>query len=571
MSYTSNSSIPGLRDQSYVMLVLAVGTLKRNVFEMVAYNSFPKEQEEVLVNYGVKVLEGSASVESYISKLESICKSIVSKSIKFDDNTKQHLLGRLNLSRTATTINQTLDKQTLKKVKHDGTLKQMTETLGDDGNFHDERFSDDNIDWKFKGSGLNTKEDPRFRTLPQEMKNLVVSTAETTGLADKAPKNIITKEKLDYIVKRLSYQIKGESSAQFTPEYISKIERFINSVNINNLTNKKNQFRPEPIVKDFQLNSTIREENENKIDDARYNLLSRADKRNVQLALFDMGLIQRLDEPVTSQKINFLITRLKKAVSIPTTKNKHIILRVLTVLDPKDWKTFRPEPVVRDFELNSVSKDKELLDEAVDRQQVKDIIKQKGSVTMLDLLAALGIRPTQPPNGQQVAVFLTLKSMLVKGEVTRTKEGRGFKYSIGSGVPTPITPTTSPTPKVTTSSKNTPQGYLTKLDKLAILGVLNNTWSYRGTWEGEKGSYYLATDDRGPRTDHGGGDDGDGWMSSGQIARVAKPYEEKWNPRLKSFVARLKEKDLKVKNAYVDYGEKGHVSLNLELNLEKLK
>lgn len=536
MTYTANSSIPTSRDQSYVLLMLAVGTLKRNIFPMISFIAFSPEKEKELVDFGVKVIEGSMTPESYIDKLESICKKEVDKTIKFDDYTKQHLLGRLNLSRAAVTINKTLDKETSKKVKGDGTLKQMTEA--------------------------------------------------TSGL----------------------------------------------------------------------------------VNDPRYEGLPNGAKLNVKNALHSLGLMDEFNDPVTTQKIDFLVRRLTKRVEKSEPGEHLAITRLLVALDPKNWKKYKPEPVVRDFELNSVDKDnKTLLDEAVDKEQVLNILKQKGGVTMLDLLATLGIQPTQPPNGQQVAVFLALKSMLRKGEITRVKEGRGFKYSIASGVPKPTTPTTTPTSNTKNYGTDSSPKQLSKLDKLAakinellvkrgyqpsikvqsnptsnyiyfllpdvktgeysgemsiryyygglnkgkytlrsrlepekvlvlsdlksllppkktkrqlskeaklaeVPKILNSNWFDRGTWEDEgRGYYSLETGDRGPRTDHGGGDDGDGWMSPGQIQRVAKPYYDKWNPRLKTFITRLKEKGVKVKSAYVDYGEKGHISLNLELNLDKLK
>src|SRR5688500_18165114 len=101
MSYT----FPTSKDQSYVMLVLAIGTLKRSIPEMVVFNNFPAEEAQVMVEFGAKVMDGSASPEAYISKLETVVKKLIDKSINFDDYTKEQLLGRLNLSRSATTIN----------------------------------------------------------------------------------------------------------------------------------------------------------------------------------------------------------------------------------------------------------------------------------------------------------------------------------------------------------------------------------------------------------------------------------------------------------------------------------
>jgi len=76
--------------------------------------------------------------------------------------------------------------------------------------------------------------------------------------------------------------------------------------------------------------------------------------------------------------------------------------------------------------------------------------------------------------------------------------------------------------------------------------VINSAWPQSGTWQfeykGREGEmiYHLSTNDRGPRTDHNGGPDGEGWMSPGQIRQAASPYEKKWNPILKNFKAKLR-------------------------------
>ena len=68
------------------------------------------------------------------------------------------------------------------------------------------------------------------------------------------------------------------------------------------------------------------------------------------------------------------------------------------------------------------------------------------------------------------------------------------------------------------------------------------------------------TDDRGPRTDHGGGEDGDGWMSSEQIARCAAPYEKKYQPKIDSVVSSLRKLGFDTRG-HVEYGEKGHIMI----------
>ena len=79
----------------------------------------------------------------------------------------------------------------------------------------------------------------------------------------------------------------------------------------------------------------------------------------------------------------------------------------------------------------------------------------------------------------------------------------------------------------------------------------------------------IYTKDRGPRTDHGGGEDGDGWMSPGQIQRIATPYHKKWDPIIKSAIKKLKENGFKHVEGHMEYGEKGHIMLQFIIKLEK--
>ena len=80
-----------------------------------------------------------------------------------------------------------------------------------------------------------------------------------------------------------------------------------------------------------------------------------------------------------------------------------------------------------------------------------------------------------------------------------------------------------------------------------------------------KFNVYIPTVDRGPRTDHGGGEDGDGWLSQSEIERLRKPYINKYKPYIDEVSKALKSKGYKVTGSYVDYGEKGHISLSLNI------
>lgn len=78
-------------------------------------------------------------------------------------------------------------------------------------------------------------------------------------------------------------------------------------------------------------------------------------------------------------------------------------------------------------------------------------------------------------------------------------------------------------------------------------------------------SAHLITGDRGPRQDHGG-EDGDSWMGSSELARVSKPFYDKWRPRARDLQSKLTAAGIKNARVDVEYGEKGHVFLEVTGN-----
>jgi len=112
------------------------------------------------------------------------------------------------------------------------------------------------------------------------------------------------------------------------------------------------------------------------------------------------------------------------------------------------------------------------------------------------------------------------------------------------------------------SAKTTKASQLTPEELLAA--VIDASPSRRIEWDQHGTSFYGQTDDRGPRTDHGGGDDGEDWMDDEQIRDAAAPYYRKW----KGPMAQM-EKDLAKKGitatVRMDYGEKGHIALDVNI------
>jgi len=75
-------------------------------------------------------------------------------------------------------------------------------------------------------------------------------------------------------------------------------------------------------------------------------------------------------------------------------------------------------------------------------------------------------------------------------------------------------------------------------------------------------SVELRDFDRGPRTDHGGGEDGDDWLDDYQLEELEEEYYNKHKSSIKSAENRIKkEVKLKFRNLQFDYGEKGHLTV----------
>ena len=88
--------------------------------------------------------------------------------------------------------------------------------------------------------------------------------------------------------------------------------------------------------------------------------------------------------------------------------------------------------------------------------------------------------------------------------------------------------------------------------------------SHRIQWH-QSGNFFSAeTGDRGPRTDHGGGEDGDEWMDDYQQEDEFAPYMKKWTPK-----AQQMEKDLLKKGITADVGvgwdEKGYIMIDVRI------
>lgn len=72
---------------------------------------------------------------------------------------------------------------------------------------------------------------------------------------------------------------------------------------------------------------------------------------------------------------------------------------------------------------------------------------------------------------------------------------------------------------------------------------------------------YLMTGDRGPRMDHGSGEDS--WMTDGEYESAVTPYERKYKPVVERLQGKLNDAGFSNVKVSMDYGEKGHIALNV--------
>lgn len=124
-AYKPSYPIPGKEDHAYVLANLALGVAKRNAEELNYISSFTGDSEDQMIELGVKLINGTTTPEEYYKKFLSIVKKLAGKDIKFElpEIAKDQILMRLQVA-SGLSKSEELSKQSLKKVKDDGTLKK---------------------------------------------------------------------------------------------------------------------------------------------------------------------------------------------------------------------------------------------------------------------------------------------------------------------------------------------------------------------------------------------------------------------------------------------------------------
>jgi hypothetical protein len=326
MPYTPNYSSPTVEDSSYVLLVLVTGVLKRSIPEMVTFNNFSPEVEGVMIKTGTKLINGSISTKEYITTLETQTKKEVGKSVKFDDYVITQLTGRLDLSKNGNTANRGLEKESGKKITQVGTMKPMSEN---------------------KSSKPKDKQELAFKILKKEGHRF----GEGEFNSD-----------VDYIWELNNAKIQKPNSVGYY--YISE------SI----LVKKKN------IV--------LKEENKVK-NDPRFDALPQDSKMLVWKTLHKLGVLENFSDIITKQKLDFTVNYWKRYYKTFSDRTRYEVEKLLPILDSQNWKQYKPEPVVQDYQLNSVDKDntkvlKEDLDpETYDRMEGLANVRDLGNLQIL--------------------------------------------------------------------------------------------------------------------------------------------------------------------------------------------
>lgn len=104
-----------------------------------------------------------------------------------------------------------------------------------------------------------------------------------------------------------------------------------------------------------------------------------------------------------------------------------------------------------------------------------------------------------------------------------------------------------------------------KMTSEELMNAIKSTSpSYKLKWDHWGDFFSAETGERGPRTDHGGGPDGDGWMSPSQIEKYRQPYVKKWKPKMEKMIKDLAKSGIKA-DWDLEYGEKGHIMLQVRI------
>lgn len=123
MHYTPSYPVPSLRDESYILMTLAIGTAKRCLSSLNTLAWFEEKEQDKILDFGEKLLQGKTTEEAYLKEFESVLKKYTDE--KLPSIGKQQIIERLKLSNGSKVKEEkALDKESSKKITKQGTIKE---------------------------------------------------------------------------------------------------------------------------------------------------------------------------------------------------------------------------------------------------------------------------------------------------------------------------------------------------------------------------------------------------------------------------------------------------------------
>lgn len=488
-------STPTDESQSYVLALLALGTVKRNIDVFSSVNTLSDEIQTKVIKLGVDLMKGEVDPEEYVKQYEKLCIEFLDKDkregVKFDDYVKEQIKMRVFTSYG-------MSAKDRKKLKENMILKEAA-------NYEPEIM-------KYVASHPHTSYNQILAHLgvdPKSGRAIPVYHATKKLLTG----GQIQREKLG---KSFLYSVKGTPAA------------------------------PQPELPKQDATSTVAPSSQAKMsveerDPAKVIALWGAGEAGLERARKELNHTKQIafhTLPQTPEKAKE--QGVEKKYKFVQKRLKDLVAQIQILKD--NLGTASVAPVEQPIATPPV----QVAPKADYKTTVLNLIDKHPHVTTGQVLADLGIAPGSPA---QISVYKAMQDLLIAGAIKRTKEGKSFFYTKGDGTPVELTKTAR------TKYKSMQE----------VIAVVNKHWRW-ADWKQEDwtGSDTLTSEsgDRGPRTDHGGG--GDGWMDASQINRIAKPYIEKWGPRVKELEKALKKEKI-IAKPEVEYGEKGHIGLYLQI------
>jgi len=328
-AHVPNYASPSLEDTSYVLLNLSLGVIKRSIYELVLFNIFSEENEKMLIDKGVKMIEGKLTVDSYIKELEKTLKKESNKDFKFDDALVSQITMRLQPTIDQTTKKLDLTKETSKSVKKDGTLKKESYAIVNNKEEDLERSltSPTEADKKALSEDNTTESriDPRFLALPEKDRVIVlkaigelrlpfdgVVTRQTVDKVVQGFKKHYQKQspQMKYIIDTLLTTLDPNDFKKFTSK---DRELFLNSEEKSSLESKLNESALEDAKKEAQEISSKEGvvQHVNEVSPGKYQVSDWYDSETTVVS-YEFGHLkesesqENLEEAITSKELRVL-------------------------------------------------------------------------------------------------------------------------------------------------------------------------------------------------------------------------------------------------------------------------